>query len=87
MTFNNVEGEALMLYLDAYGFEVSTSSACSTGQTDASHALLSIGRSQAQAKSSIRISLGKSTTIQDLKNLIKVLPNILNDLRRVSKLK
>lgn len=84
-TFKGVEGEALMLYLDARGFEVSTASACSTGNTEASHVLLAIGRGQEQAQSSIRFSLGKFTTLNDLKNLMKILPKLVKDLRNVRK--
>lgn len=84
-TFNGVEGEALMLYLDAKGFEVSTASACSTGNTEASHVLLAIGRSIKQAQSSIRFSLGKFTTLSDLKNLMEILPKLVKDLRKVYK--
>ena len=85
LTFKGVEGEALMLYLDARGFEVSTASACSTGNTEASHVLLAIGRSQEQAQSSIRFSLGKFTTLNDLKNLMNILPKLVKDLRNVRK--
>ncbi len=77
LTFPGVDGEALMLYLDAKGFCVSTGSACSTGSPDASHVLLAIGRSEKQAKSSIRVSLGKSTTEQDLVKFIKVIKEVI----------
>ncbi len=83
-TFLNVEGEALMLYLDSYGFSVSTSSACSTGHAEASHVLLAIGRTMAEAKSSIRFSLGESTTLTDINNLLKILPKLVSDLRKVN---
>lgn len=69
-TFKGVEGESLMLYLDSYGIAVSTASACSTGTTDPSHVLLAIGRSPDEAKSSIRFSLGKTTTKKDWDYLI-----------------
>jgi len=82
-TFLGAEGEALMLYLDSYGFSVSTASACST--VHASHVLSAIGRSLAEAKSSIRFTLGKSTTLFDIKNLLKILPTLVKDLRKVYK--
>ena len=78
-----VEGEALMLYLDSYGISCSTSSACSTQNNDPSHVLMAIGRSELQAKSSIRFTLGKFTTKKEIDYLIHVLPNIINALRRV----
>jgi cysteine desulfurase len=83
LSFKGVEGEALMFYLDSYGICVSTSSACSTGTVDASHVLLSIGRSQKEAKSSIRLSLGKTTTKKEMDYLIKILPDIVKELRKV----
>ena len=83
-TFTGVEGEALMLYLDAQGFEVSTASACSTGDpNEPSHVLLAIGRSKAEAQSSIRVTIGKDTKIQDLKKFLKVLPNLISQLRKI----
>ena len=72
-TFPGVEGEALMLYLDAQGICVSTGSACATGTTDASHVLTALGRTQSQAKGSIRLTLGKQTKKSDLDYFIKVL--------------
>ena len=83
-TITGVEGEALMLYLDSYGIAASTASACSTGTLDPSHVLLAIGRSEAQAKSSIRFSLGKNTTKKELDFLIKILPGLVTELRKVN---
>lgn len=85
LMFKGVEGEALMLYLDAYGFEVSTASACSTGDpNEPSHVLLAIGRSKQEAQSSIRISLGKYTKLSELKRLVVILPNLISKLRKVT---
>ncbi|MFA5990689.1 MAG: cysteine desulfurase family protein [Candidatus Doudnabacteria bacterium] len=81
LTFLGAEGEALLLYLDSYGFSVSTSSACTANEP--SYVLLAIGRSLNEAKSSIRFSLGKSTTLNDIKNLLKILPKLVTDLRKV----
>ncbi len=80
-TIKNVEGEALMLYLDAYGISCSTASACSTGSLDPSHVLLAIGRTSQEAQSSIRFSLGKASTKADLDYLVKILPQIVKELR------
>jgi cysteine desulfurase len=82
-----VEGEALMLYLDSYGICASTSSACSTGTTEASHVLLAIGRGDSEAKSSIRFTLGKYTQIKDINYLLKILPPLVKELKKVKKLK
>jgi cysteine desulfurase len=86
LTIKGVEGETLMLYLDSYGINVSTSSACSTGTAEASHVLLAIGRSEKDAKSSLRVTLGKGTTKADLGFLIKVLPQIVTELRKMKSL-
>ena len=85
-TFPGVEGEALMLYLDSYGFEVSTASACSTSDpSEPSHVLVALGRSQAHAKSSIRFTLGKYSQKSDLVSLMKILPKLVKDLKKVYK--
>lgn len=83
ISFKGVEGEALMLYLDAYGVCVSTGSACATGSAEPSHVLLSLGATQNEAQSSIRFTLGRSTTKKQLEYVLKILPGILAELRRV----
>jgi cysteine desulfurase len=85
ISIQGIEGEALMLYLDSYGISVSTGSACSTGSSDASHVLLAIGRSENDAKSSIRFSLGKTTTKADLDYALEVLPGIVAEMRKIKK--
>lgn len=78
-----VEGETLLLYLDAAGIIVSTGSACSSTSIDPSHVLLAIGRSKSQAQSSIRLTLGRSTTKKQLDYVLKILPKLVQELRRV----
>ncbi len=85
-TIKGVEGEALMLYLDAYGIFASTSSACSTGSTEASHVLLAIGRNEQEARSSIRMTLGKQTTKDDIDYVLRVLKKLISELRKVKQL-
>lgn len=85
-SFKGVDGEALLLYLDAQGFAVSTGSACASTSLDPSHVLLAIGLSKADAKASVRISLGRTTKKQDLDSLLKVLPGLVSELRRVESL-
>jgi cysteine desulfurase len=82
ITIKGVEGEALMLYLDSYGIAVSTGSACATGNSDASHVLLAIGRSEKEAKGSIRFSLGKNTSKADLDYVLKILQPIISEMRK-----
>lgn len=83
--FEGLEGEALMLYLDSYGISVSTASACNATKNDPSHVLMAIGRTETQAKSGIRLSLGKYTKKSELEYLIKILPEIVFTLRGIKK--
>jgi len=85
VSFPGVEGEALLLYLDSYGISVSTGSACTSHSPDPSHVLIAIGRSYDEAQSSIRFTLGKRTTRQELDFVTRVLPGIVEELRRKSK--
>ncbi len=64
--FPGVEGESMLLALDLDGIAVSTGSACSSGSTDPSHVLIAIGLDERAAQSSIRFTLGRSTTEDDL---------------------
>ncbi len=66
LTFEGVEGEALLLSLDLDGIAVSTGSACSTGQVNPSRVLLSIGLTPEQAQSSIRFSVGRFNTPEEI---------------------
>jgi cysteine desulfurase len=81
-----VEGEALTLYLDSYNIAVSTGSACTTGTTDPSHVVMAIGKSKMLAIQSVRFTLGESTTKKDLDYVLKVLPGICDELKKVAKL-
>ncbi|GAC1412588.1 MAG: cysteine desulfurase NifS [Candidatus Doudnabacteria bacterium] len=77
------EGEALLLYLDAHGIEISTGSACASTSLDPSHVIKALGRTEADARSAIRISLGKVNTKKDLDFVIKTMPGIVSTLRSV----
>ncbi len=81
--FKGVEGEALMLYLDSYNIAVSTSSACSSNSNEVSHVLLAIGRSKKDASSSIRFSMGRTTTKADLDYVLRVLNVVVAQQRQV----
>lgn len=72
------EGEAVMLYLDAQNIATATGSACATESTSPSHVLKAIGCTDAEAKNSLRITLGKSTTKQQLVYVLKVLPAVVH---------
>jgi cysteine desulfurase len=79
-----VEGEAMLLQLDNQGFSVSTGSACSSGSLEASHVLLSIGVPQEIAHGSLRISLGRWSTLEDCDALVDALVPIVERLRAMS---
>lgn len=77
ITFTGVEGEALLLSLDLEGIAVSTGSACSTGQVTPSRVLTSVGLSAEQAQSSIRFSVGRFNTVEDIEFAAqKVIENV-----------
>ncbi|GAC1371797.1 MAG: cysteine desulfurase NifS [Candidatus Saccharimonadales bacterium] len=83
LTIPGVEGEALILYLDNVGIQASTGSACSTGSLDPSHVLLAIGRTASEANSSLRLTLGRSTTTADVEAALTALPPIVTRLREL----
>ena len=82
--FRNVEGEALILMLDSYGIAASTGSACSSGSLEPSHVLLSLGLKPEEAHGSLRITLGKGTTREDIQHTFKTLKKVVSDLRKIS---
>ncbi|MBU1922354.1 aminotransferase class V-fold PLP-dependent enzyme, partial [Patescibacteria group bacterium] len=79
-----VEGEALVLYLDAKGVYASSGSACTSRALEPSHVLLACGLSREAAHSSVRFTLGRKTTKADLDYVLQVLPGIVKKLREVS---
>lgn len=84
LLIKGVEGESMLLQLDNLGFSVSTGSACSSGSLAPSHVLLSIGVPQEVAHGSLRISLGRFTTEQDIDDFIEALVPIVERLRAMS---
>lgn len=66
LTFERIEAEALALSLDMDGIAISTGSACSSGSVNPSHVLLALGLSKEEAQSSIRVSLGKNNTLDEI---------------------
>ena len=84
VSFPGAEGEAILLYLDLTGIAVSTGSACASGSLDPSHVLLGIGMPIEYAHGSIRISMGRDTTEEDIDYVIEVLPEIIKKIRRMS---
>ena len=82
--FDHVEGEALVIALDLKGLAVSSGAACSSGAIEPSHVLLAMGLPHQRARASIRLSLGKQTTQEDIDFAIKVIPETVGRLREIS---
>ncbi|MFX0147894.1 MAG: cysteine desulfurase NifS [Candidatus Hodarchaeota archaeon] len=85
--FKYVEGESIVLDLDMEGIASSTGSACSSKSLDPSHVLLAIGLKPDEAHGSLRITLSKFITEEDVEYLLKKLPPIIERLRKISPLK
>lgn len=81
LTFKGIEGEAVLLSLDLEGIAVSTGSACSTGQINPSRVLLSIGRTAEEAQSSIRFSVGRFNTDEEIEIAAKSVIEAVTRLR------
>jgi cysteine desulfurase len=76
LTFPAASGETLLMALDLDGIEVSMGSACAAGAVEPSHVLTAMGRSAAEARSSIRVSLGWSTTADDIGAASEIIPRV-----------
>ncbi len=85
--FSFIEGESLVIQLDLLGIAASTGSACSSMKLEPSHVLLAIGLKPQEAHGSLRISLGRWTTEKEIDYLIKVLPKVVKQLRKISPFK
>jgi cysteine desulfurase len=79
-----VEGEAVMLLLSDQGIAASSGSACTSGLLEPSHVLLAMGYKPEQAHGSLRFSLGKDSTEEEIEKVIKILPKIVQKLRRMA---
>lgn len=84
--FDYLEGESLVIALDLRGFAVSSGSACSSGSVEPSHVLLAIGLSPERARASIRFSLGRSNTEQQVDALVDAVVDSVAHLRKISPL-
>jgi len=81
---DHIEGEAMVIALDLKGLAVSSGAACSSGAIEPSHVLLAMGLPHQRARGSIRISLGKQTTQEDLDFALQVIPETVARLRAIS---
>lgn len=79
-----LDGQTLVLYLDKEGIMTSTGSACTSADTEPSHVLLSLGRTDEQASASLRITMGRATTPAQLERFIKMLPPIVKRLQALA---
>ncbi|MDE6613645.1 MAG: aminotransferase class V-fold PLP-dependent enzyme, partial [Clostridia bacterium] len=84
MCFEGIEGEGLLLHLDARGICASSGSACTSGSLDPSHVLLALGLPHEVAHGSLRISLSESNTEEDIKAILKAVPEVVAYLRNMS---
>ena len=87
VSFNNIEGEAIGSFLNAKGISSSTGSACSSKSLDPSHVLLALGKSPLEANSSIRLSISKYTTEEEVDYVLQELKKIVEKLRKISPIK
>jgi len=84
MCFEGIEGESLLLMLDAKGIEASSGSACTSGSLDPSHVLLALGLPHEVAHGSLRLSLSEYNTPEEMDYIIEEIPGIIEYLRNMS---
>ena len=82
--FEGIEGESLLLLLDAKGVCASSGSACTSGSLDPSHVLLAIGRVHDVAHGSLRLSLSEYNTEAEIDHILKAVPEVVTYLRNMS---
>ena len=82
-SFPGVESEALLLRMDLEGIAVSGGSACTSGSTEPSHVLQAIGLKDEMTAGSIRLSLGRETTEEEIEETSRILQKIVKDLRKM----
>jgi cysteine desulfurase len=82
--FDGIDGEAMVIALDLRGFAVSTGAACSSGALTPSHVLKAIGLSDDRARASMRFSLGRANTVEQVDSLIEAIAASVTHLRRIS---
>jgi cysteine desulfurase len=84
--FDGVEGESLVLSLDNKGIAASTGSACSSKKLRPSHVLLAIGLNEVQAHGSLRLTLGRENSDEEVDYVLEVLPEVVSKMRAISPL-
>ena len=86
-SFSGIEGESLVIHLDMQGIAASTGSACSTKSLKPSHVLTAIGLKPEMAHGSLRLTIGKENTEKDIEYALRVIPEIVENLRKISPFK
>jgi cysteine desulfurase len=84
--FEHLEGEALVIALDLKGVAVSGGSACHSGSTEPSHVLMAMGLDKNAARASLRFSLLKTATDEDVEHVLRVVPEAVERLRALAPL-
>ena len=82
--FNYIEGESIVLNLDAQGIQVATGSACASESLQPSHVLLAMGVKAEQAHGSLQFNLGRGSSEEDVDYIMEVLPTVVENLRKMS---
>jgi cysteine desulfurase len=85
-SFDFIEGESILMYLDALGICASTGSACSSASSEPSHVLTSLGIPVERARGSVRFTLGRWTSAENVDTVVEALPRIVEKLRAMSPL-
>jgi cysteine desulfurase len=85
-SFDFIEGESILMYLDAEGICASTGSACSSASSEPSHVLMALGIPVERARGSVRLTLGRWTSAEDVDRVVEALPRIVEKLRAMSPL-
>ncbi len=85
VSFDGIEGEAVLLRLDLEGIAASSGSACTAGSLDPSHVLMAIGLSCDEAKGSLRLTLGTDTTEAEIDETVRVLAEVVGSLRKMTR--
>ncbi len=83
-TFDGVEGESVLLQLDLKGVSASSGSACTTASLEPSHVLLAMGVPHQTARGSLRITLGKDNSMDEIERLLEIIPDSVERLRSLA---
>ena len=84
LCFEGIEGESLLLLLDAKGIAASSGSACTSGSLDPSHVLLALGRPHEVAHGSLRLTFSEYNKPEEIDYMLEVIPRIVSYLREMS---